>query len=142
MYSPRLASAMSVIQRRPTRRSGSAVRAGALLAAGASVMAAPPSWPWPGDDRAAPFPASHHFVGERQQDGLDLGVGLYGGPAALPAEPGLPVTAERRVRLQLVAVDADGARPDGLGHPHGPLDVAGPDGGRQAVLGVIGDRHG
>src|SRR5437773_336874 len=66
----------------PTSRTGSAARESALLAwparpaplalstGGTSVMT-PPS-----------RQGSHHVV-ERQQDGLELGVGLDGGPAAL-----------------------------------------------------------
>ena len=60
---------------------------------------------------------AHHLIREGQQDGLELGVGLDRGAAALAAQAGLAETAERGVRLELVAVDADGARPDGLGHP-------------------------
>src|ERR1700722_19106852 len=95
----------------------------------------------PARARGAPQPGlvSHHLVRDREQDGLEFGVGLDGGPPAFAAEPGLPVAAERRVRLQLVPVDTDRARPDGLGHPERPLDVVGPDRGGEAVLGVVGD---
>src|SRR5215475_6670824 len=111
---------MSAIQRLPTRRAGSA--------AGAPVRPAPPARSTGGTSVMTPPSGrvSHDLVGEREQDGLELGVGLDGGPAALAAEAGLAVAAERRVRLQLVAVDAHRAGPDLLGHPHGPLDVAGP----------------
>jgi DNA-binding NarL/FixJ family response regulator len=65
----------------------------------------------------------HHLVGEREQDGLQLGVGLDRGAAALAAQAGLAESAERGVRLELVAVDAHGAGPDGLGQPDGPFYV-------------------
>ena len=57
---------------------------------------------------------SHHLVGEREQDGLQLGVGLDRGAAALAAHARLPEAAERRVRLELVAVDPDRAGPEAL----------------------------
>src|SRR5262249_45741536 len=47
--------------------------------------------------------------------------------------------AERGVRLELVAVDADGAGPDRLGHPQRPADVRRPHRGGQAVVGVVGE---
>ena len=62
---------------------------------------------WP--SRVARGVGSHHLVGEGQQDGLELGVGLDRGPAALAAQAGLAEAAERGVRLELVAVHADGA---------------------------------
>ena len=96
-------------------------------------------FPRPGPPDTRPG-ALHHLVGEREQDGLELGVGLDRGAAAFAAHPGLPVAAERGVRLELVAVDADRARPDAPWSSAWRGGRPTSNGGGQAVLGVVGER--
>ena len=70
---------------------------------------------------------------------LELGVVVQRLLAQLAADAARFEPAERRGRVEdVVAVDPDRAGADALGDGVGLLDVAGPDGGRQAVVGRVG----
>src|SRR5665647_850943 len=74
------------------------------------------------------------------QQVLRLAVMIEHHPVVLPADAGDLVTTERRTcRIRVVAVRPDAARLDLAAHLVGPVPVAGPDAGAQAVEGVVGD---
>ncbi len=61
----------------------------------------------------------------------------------LATDTGLLVTTERGVgRVHVVAVGPDATGLDATTHAVGTVDVAGPEAGTQAELGVVGDRQG
>src|ERR1700728_4443802 len=83
-------------------------------------------------ERAAELKLRHY--------GLDLGVVVQDLVAHLTAPAGLLVAAERQRGVEhVVAVDPDRAGPQLLGQRVCLGDVAGPDAGPEAVLGVVRD---
>src|SRR5215469_8995644 len=93
-------------QRSPCQ--GSSCSSGTTTTASSTCSALPELPAQPGHPTGGQL-VLHHFVGRRDQDRLYLGVGLDRGAAALAADAGLLVTAERSVRLKPVAVDAHGS---------------------------------
>src|SRR6266576_346927 len=82
---------------------------------------------------------SDQFVGNWNHHGLDLGVGLDRLDPAFATKAGLLVTAEWRMRLDVVAVDAERAGTHGLRHPECSAYIDGVDGRAQAVVGLVGE---
>src|SRR5664279_5449221 len=82
------------------------------------------------------------FGAVADQQVLGLAVVVQHHPVVLPADAGDLVTTERRTRrVGVVAVRPDPAGLDLAAHLVGPVPVAGPDPGAQAVEGVVGDRQ-
>src|SRR5665647_619007 len=86
---------------------------------------------------------AHRLVGEVDIDLLDLGVLVEAVSAELAAHAALLVAAPRGLAVgRVVGVDPGDAGAQRLDHAHGLGDVLRPDGARQAVDGVVGDRDG
>src|SRR5205809_3393668 len=111
-----------------TTSASSSLRAGRTSAAGV-ILAAP----------SVPNLTLSTWLGEPDEDGLELGEGLDRAEAALAPQPRLLVAAEGRVGHDRVVVYADGAGPQRLRHAERPFDVGGEDAGAEAIRRVVGD---